>query len=145
MTKRKFPFHPILLGYWMIVSCLYYLYVSIKITTQNISLHSLLLANPLFTLGVLLTSIMMLQTGSLHYIARLSQSKNGLLGRYLFVLLFQQIMTGNLIGAGLVFFYRNQLENHSENPTSLEKGVVYVSCTICISLTLLILLILNRI
>lgn len=144
MTKRRMPFQSILMAYWLTISAVYYLYVSLTITTQQITLQALLYANPLFTLGILFTSIMMLQAGTLHFVAKCSQSKDGLLGKYLIVLLFQQMMTANLIGAGLIYFYRKQLNNHDENTTRNEKGLAYLSSTISIGLSVLVLLLLNR-
>ncbi|OTN77704.1 hypothetical protein A5886_002805 [Enterococcus sp. 8G7_MSG3316] len=144
MTKRRLSFQSILMAYWLTISAVYYLYVSLTITTQQITLHALLYANPLFTLGILFTSIMMLQAGTLYFVAKCSQSKDGLLGKYLIVLLFQQMMTANLIGAGLIYFYRKQLNNHDENATRTEKGLAYLSSTISIGLSVLVLLLLNR-
>ncbi|WP_430610256.1 hypothetical protein [Enterococcus sp. DIV0876] len=144
MTKRRFSFQHILLAYWLVIVGAYYLYLSLTIMTQHMTLQTLLVSNPLFALGILLTSIMLMQTGSLYYIAKFSQSKHGLLGKYLFILFCQQIITGNLIGAGLIFMCRNQSKDQTEYATPIEKGIVYGSSVISISLSLLVLLILYR-
>lgn len=84
MTKRKWAFPLILLSYWLLIAGAYYLYLSLTAFNHGMTFAQYLNSQPLAALGVLLSSLLLLQGACLYFIQRFSMSKKGLLGQYLF-------------------------------------------------------------
>ena len=136
MPKRKSAFPLILLSYWLLIAGAYYLYLSLTAFNHGMTFAQYLNSQPLAALGVLLSSLLLLQGACLYFIQRFSMSKKGLLGQYLFLIFFQQLLTANVIGAGLVFFTRRSLSSQEENATWGEKSFTYGALAFILLLSL---------
>ena len=127
MTKRKWAFPLILLSYWLLIAGAYYLYLSLTAFNHGMTFAQYLNSQPLAALGVLLSSLLLLQGACLYFIQRFSMSKKGLLG---------QLLTANVIGAGLVFFTRRSLSSQEETATWGEKSFTYGALAFILLLSL---------
>jgi hypothetical protein len=125
MTKRKLVFPLILLSYWLLIAGAYYLYLSLTAFNHGMTFAQYLNAQPMAALGILLSNVLLLQAACLYFIQRFSLSKKGLLGHFLFVIFFQQLLTANFIGAGLVFLTRRNLSSMVEQASWGKKSFTY--------------------
>nr|WP_232850389.1 hypothetical protein [Enterococcus innesii] len=75
MTKRKWAFPLILLSYWLLIAGAYYLYLSLTAFNHGMTFAQYLNSQPLAALGVLLSSLLLLQGACLYFIQRFSMSK----------------------------------------------------------------------
>ena len=117
----------ILIAYWVIVPVLFYIYLAITSFSQQVSMQDMLQSVPGIALGNLLVSLMLFQAGILFFVSRFSQSKSGLLGKFTLFSIFQQLLTGNFIGAALAFFLGRSLLPTEENTTSQAKLIFYMA------------------
>lgn len=115
-----------LLGYWLVVPISFYLYTFLMTMQEQITMQDLLFQVPGMTLGFLITCLMLFQAVILFFLGNLSESKTGLLGKYLWFTIIQQILTGSLIGAVLAFFYERRLLAAKE-AVSLQQKVLLIS------------------
>ncbi|WP_326717214.1 hypothetical protein [Vagococcus jeotgali] len=134
----------LLIAYWVIVPLSFYLYIVMTTFKYNISLSDLLRSTPLLNVAVLISSLLIIQLAVFLYVKSISSSKNGLLGHFLWFVMAQQILTGNIIGAGIVFFYERQLPYLEEKQTLGEKILVVSSCIFISLISLLIIFITFR-
>lgn len=127
--------------YWVIVPIAFYLYLLITAGMEKLSINELLITNPGLTVATLIASLLLIQFALLVYVQNISSSKNGLLGKYLWFAIIQQILIGNIFGAGMAFFYERGLNSFSETNSTNEKLITILSCLFIGAISLLVLLI----
>lgn len=99
----------LLLIYWLLIPVLFYFYLVLLTIKDQVSLNQLIQQVPGVTVGFLTTCLMLIQATMLFKISQKSVAKNGMLGRFLWFSLIQQILTGNLPGALLSFLAERKL------------------------------------
>lgn len=108
---------------------------------EKLSINELLITNPGLTVATLIASLLLIQFALLVYVQNISSSKNGLLGKYLWFVIIQQVLIGNIFGAGMAFFYERGLNSFSETNSTNEKLITILSCLFIGAISLLVLLI----
>lgn len=108
-----------LLVYWIGLPILFYSYLVLTALKEHVTLAELLQQVPGLALGTLISSMLIIQAACLFMIQNVSKSRQGLLGKWLWFAMAQQIITANIIGAGLCFFYEKTLVDEAET-TSLK-------------------------
>lgn len=106
---------------------------------NQVAVTDLIMAVPGITLATLVASLMVVQAAFLYFIQQISTSRDGLLGKFLWFTLIQQIFTGNIVGAIIAFFYERSLLKREESVSQREKITVVVACGILALFSLLIL------
>lgn len=121
---RSLNYKKLLIGYWIIVPILFYLYLFLISLLGEASLETILLNSPSMAISMLITSLLLIQLLLLIYVQHISSSKTGILGKFLWYVVLQQVLTGNILGAILAFFYERSLPELSETNTKSEKIIV---------------------
>lgn len=134
----------ILLGYWLVVPILFYLYLIITGVQMNQTVQELVQTTPTLLIGNLVSSLMLFQAGLLFFISHISQSKDGLLGKFALVSIIQQVVTGNIIGVVLAFFFRRSLLAIEEENTANQRLIFYIATGFSLLLSILVLFITLR-
>lgn len=99
----------LLLGYWLVVPVLFYGYLVLMTVKDQVPISELIVKIPGVTVGFLITCLMLMQAVMLFTIGQNSRSKSGLLGKFLWFSLIQQVLTGNIPGAILSFLAERRL------------------------------------
>lgn len=131
----------ILLTYWVVSPILFYVYLFISSITKAVAMQDLIQYVPGVALGNLIACLMLFQAAVLFFVSRFSQSKEGLLGQFIFISVFQQLITGNIIGAVLTFFLRRALLPVEEKTSSQIKLIFYFAIGFILLLSCLTLFI----
>lgn len=144
MHVKTSTFKYALLGYWLLVPALFYCYLFLMSGNQSIAVTDLLIHIPSLTLASLIACLLLFQGAMFYFIQRTFKSCDGLLGQFLTAMLPQQIVTGNLIGAALIFFTRRALPKTKEQSPQGEKLIVYLAISFIYLLTAISLFLLWR-
>ncbi|MGF2145367.1 hypothetical protein ACQUEF_08370 [Vagococcus fluvialis] len=134
----------VLLGYWIFAPMCFYLYLIMTSSMKQIPITDLLTHVPGITLAFLMALLMLVQAATIFFIQQHSTSQNGLLGHFLSFSFFQQLLTGNIVGAIICFFYKRSLYSKEENITLLQKIFVIGLSTVISLFSLLSIFILWR-
>lgn len=118
----------IILAYWILLPLVFFAYMFVFAAVNGHSVGTMLIEIPSITLTFLLSCVTLLQAYSIY---RLTARENDqeLLNQYLLFSMVQQLITANLIGVALLFFYRKALKNEaieSVTATNAAKFEVYL-------------------
>ncbi|EOT30453.1 hypothetical protein [Enterococcus saccharolyticus] len=140
-TTNSKRLQQILLTYWVLFPILFYVYLLISSIMKDVAIQDLIQYVPGIALGNLIACLTLFQAAVLFFVSRVSQSREGLLGQFVFISIFQQAMTGNIIGALLTFFLRRALLPVKENTSSQIKLIFYFAIGFILLLSFLTLFI----
>lgn len=106
--KRK----SLVLGYWLVLPFVFFMYLLTFGAVKGSSVGALLTSIPSLTLTFLLSCLMLIQA---YLLFRLTTKKTDekLLNHFLLFSMLQQLLTANLIGTVLLYFYRKSLKDES--------------------------------
>ncbi|MDT2737383.1 hypothetical protein P7H00_09610 [Enterococcus pseudoavium] len=129
----------VLLGYWILMPVLFYFYLFLVSFNQQVTIQQLIFQLPGLTLALLLSFLMLFQAACLYFIGSQSDTHTFFEKRFLTFSLFQQVLTGNIIGAALCYFYNRN--TFAENrPISSNIRVIFYFAIGFISLITAIIL-----
>lgn len=106
------------LAYWILLPLVFFAYLFVYAAVNSTSVGTMLMEIPAITLTFLLSCVLLIQS---YLIYRLTAKENDqqLLNQFLLFAMVQQLITANLIGVALLFFYRKALKNEVlENATA---------------------------
>lgn len=130
-----------LLSYWIIVPVLFYFYLFLVSFNQQATIQQLIIQIPGLTLALLLSFLTLFQAACLYFIS----SRTTLLEKkFLTFSLFQQILTGNIIGAALCYFNNKWLFADKTQISRNTKFVFYCATGFIGLISIVILLIAIR-
>lgn len=115
--KRKKRFYNIMMGYWLVVSAIYFVSFMMMQSRSGVSFEQLLSENITLTLNILTLSINLIFAYLLYATDFKERKKGGIADRILKAAILQQLLTANIIGAVLAFLALNEL---TENPLITE-------------------------
>lgn len=139
LKLKESTYKNLLIVYWIAIPFCFYLYLFMTSSMRHVSVTHLIQNIPGLTLGFLLCSLMLIQSATVYFIHHFSTSRNGLIGKFLYFSTIQQLLTGNLIGAILCFFYNRSLVSTQETTSKRNKIMMFTVCVIIALLSLLTL------
>ena len=134
----------LLLGYWIVLPVLFYFYLFLVSFNQHVTIQQLILQIPGFTLAFLLSFLMLFQAACLYLIGAQNEKKSLIEKRFLTFSLFQQILTGNIIGAALCYFYSRNMFAEKQTASRNEKFIFCFAIGFISLITAIILFIAMR-
>lgn len=132
----------VLLGYWILVPILFYFYLFLVSFNQQVPISQLIAQIPGLALTLLLSFLTLFQAAFLYFIDSKGDKHSLLVKKYLSFGMIQQVMTGNILGAALCFFYNKQVFAVNEVTTKNEK-IIFYSVTVFIGLISLVILLIT--
>lgn len=138
-TLNKLTAKKILIGYWIIGSLAFYLYLAIFQLVYKTSFSSLLVDTPNLTLGFLCASLVFCQLLLMIRVTSYSKSRKGNAGKFFLFVIIQQIVTMNPIGAILGYRCYQRLSVETEEKCSdwflwLSIGFIGTVSVVCLLL-----------
>lgn len=137
LSLKITTYKKMLIGYWLLVPACFYLYLFMTSSMRQVAATELITNVPGITIAFLMASLMLIQSATVYFVQQISTSHEGLLGKYLSFSLFQQICTGNIVGAIICYFYKRSLYNEEESISTVQKISII---SICVFLSLFSLL-----
>lgn len=134
----------VLLGYWVMMPVLFYFYLFLVSFNQQVSIQHLILQIPGLTLGLLLSFLMLFQAACLYFISSQSEKIFFVEKRFLTFSLFQQVLTGNIIGAALCYFYNKKMIAENQSVSRNTMIIFYFSIGFISLITAILLFIAMR-
>jgi hypothetical protein len=134
----------VLLGYWILVPSLFYFYLFLISFHQQLSIQELITQIPGLALAFLVSFVTLFQAACLYFIGHEKANSGNLEKQFLTFSMVQQILTGNIIGARLCYFYNKQLFSGEENPSQRTKLLFYSIVGFVSLISLVILMIAIR-
>lgn len=134
----------VLLGYWVLMPVLFYFYLFLVSFNQQVSIQHLILQIPGLTLGLLLSFLMLFQAACLYFISSQSEKSFFVEKRFLTFSLFQQVLTGNIIGAALCYFYNKKMIAENQSVSRNTMIIFYFSIGFISLITAILLFIAMR-
>lgn len=134
----------VLLGYWVLMPVLFYFYLFLVSFNQQVSIQQLILQIPGLTLGLLLSFLMLFQAACLYFISSQSEKSLFVEKRFLTFSLFQQVLTGNIIGAALCYFYNKKMVAENQSVSRNTMIIFYFSIGFISLITAILLFIAMR-
>lgn len=128
-----------LLGYWILMPILFYFYLFLVSFNQQVTIQQLIIQVPGITLAFLLSFLMLFQAAYLYLIGVQGKKKFLIEKSFLIFSLFQQVLTGNIIGAALCYFYSKKMFAERQ-PVSRSVKVIFYFAVGFISLISVIVL-----
>lgn len=138
-VKRK-----VLLGYWILMPVLFYFYLFLVSFNQQVSIQQLILQIPGLTLGLLLSFLMLFQAACLYFMGSQADKPTLFEKRFLTFSLFQQVLTGNIIGAALCYFYNRKMFAENQPVFGNTRVIFYFAIGFISLITIIILFIVMR-
>jgi len=138
-SLKKTTYKNLLIGYWLAVPACFYIYLIMTSSMKQVAATDLIINVPGVTLACLMTSLMLIQSVATYFIQQISISRDGLLGKFLSFSMLQQILTGNVVGFLLCFFYKRSLFSEKETATTQHKIIVIIICGLLTIFSLLTL------
>lgn len=134
----------LLLSYWLAVPVLFYGYLVLMTLRDQVTISQLIVNIPGMTVGFLITCLMLMQAVILYAVSQSSVSKSGLLGKFLWFSLVQQILTGNIPGAILSFLAERRLYDVAEKTDGKTKLTVYAGMAFVGLISVLVLFVMMQ-
>lgn len=141
--KRK----SLVLGYWLLLPFIFFMYLLTFAAVNGSSVGKLLTNIPSLTLTFLLSCLMLVQAYLLFCLTT-KETDEKLLNRFLLFSMLQQVLTANLIGTVLLYFYRRSLKDEPRKDTCVAAwsvrfeaytlmGMVGILSALVVALTLI--------
>jgi hypothetical protein len=134
----------VLIGYWVLMPVLFYFYLFLVSFNQQVTIQQLILQIPGLTLGLLLSFLMLFQAACLYFISSQNEKNHFVEKRFLAFSLVQQILTGNIIGAALCFFYNRKIVAEKQPISRNTMFIFYFAIGFISLITVIILFIAMR-
>lgn len=134
----------VLLGYWILMPVLFYFYLFLVSFNQQVTIQQLILQIPGLTLGLLLSFLMLFQAACLYFMGAQTNKPTLFEKRFLTFSLFQQVLTGNIIGAALCYFYSRKMVADNQAVSSNTRVIYYFAIGFISLITVIILFIAMR-
>lgn len=117
MGDNYFRYKKLLIGYWIVLPILYFLYIYLAKLIQSTTYFNILTSQPIYSIYFLLAWIMIIQA------LIVIKTRDEIMNKYIRVLLVQQIMTLNIIGVILNLLL---LKKCSQNGKFISKEEEYI-------------------
>lgn len=110
-----------LIGYWFLLPLLFVAYLLLKITIEHSGFQQLLMEDTLLTVMLLIALLTPFSAYFLFSLPKESRSKANQAGMFLKLIIAQQLLVGNLVGAILVFLTYRELPASNDTPQNKQK------------------------
>lgn len=127
MIKKQTKFYKLLMGYWFLVPALFLAYTGLTCLKQAISFQELLTTTPTFSVGFLISCVMLVMGLMLVKVDKSNASRKSIFGKFILFSIVQQIMTFNIVGvilSGLTFYSLSHTSSENESLTLSTKIVM---------------------
>ncbi len=118
MGHNYFRYKKLLIGYWILIPILYFLYIYLAKLNQNTTYFNILTSQPIYSIYFLLAWIMIIQA------LLVIKARDEIMNKYIRIFLFQQIMTLNIIGVILNFLLLKKCPQNGKF-ISKEEGFIF--------------------
>ncbi|MBM7709422.1 hypothetical protein [Enterococcus lemanii] len=138
LKAKPFMKH-LLMGYWLVISAFFFLFLLFTSVLKGQTFTILLTSNPTYTVSLLVTCLLLMMTSLFYYVRQISNSKQGLLGKFLLFAIVQQLLLFNFPGVLLAYLSYHFLDSHDcENPTTKQTWIVWASAFALLLFSLLV-------
>lgn len=147
MIKKQTKFYKLLMGYWFLVPALFLTYTGLTCLKQSISFEELLTTTPTFSVGFLLSCVMLVMGLMLVKIDKRDASRKSLFGKFILFSLIQQLMTFNIVGvilSGLTFYSLSHTSSENESLTLSTKIVMGLTLVLSLLMGLISFNVFNK-
>lgn len=134
----------ILLGYWILVPILFYFYLFLLSFNQQVEISQLIVHIPGLSLTLLLSFLTLFQAAMLYFISSQKEEDSKSLKQFIGFSMIQQIITGNIIGAALCYFYSKNIFVDEKKHSQKSRGILYTALLFISLISIVILFIAIR-
>lgn len=147
MIKKQTKFYKLLIGYWFATAFLFFSYAGLTCLNQQISFQELLTTVPTFSLGFLLSCMMLVMGVMLSKMDKRETSRKSMFGKFILFAFIQQLLTFNIIGAilsGVIIYVMPNRESERQSLMGVTKLVMGVLLVLSLLLGLISFNVFNR-
>lgn len=127
ITIKRPTFYTSLIVYWFSLPILFFSYLILKMTIEQLTFQNLLVENNLLTIMLLISALTPFSAFALTYFSKDERIKNGTVGLFLKFMMGQQFLVGNIIGVVLSYLTYRELPNSgSQGITKGKKSSIYI-------------------